>query len=99
MTTTLADAVAAANLDATTTRRIVGALTEDDMIVTVVEYHDAWVPNNYRYASRGYCTTTTITTTGVTTLSGRYDMKRSNGKGATVVVNIAKPNQRRGRYI
>jgi hypothetical protein len=99
MTTTLADAVAAANLDATTTRRILGALTPEDVTVTVTVHHSGWVPNAYRYAANGYCTTTTITTTGVTETSGRYNMKRSGGKGADVAVLIAKPNQRRGRYV
>lgn len=96
---TLADAVTAANLDAATTRRILAALTADDVTVTVITRGDGWVPNSYRYAKTGCCTTTTITAAGVSMTPGKYDMKRSGGQGADVVVCIAKPGQKRGRNV
>jgi hypothetical protein len=96
---TLADSVAASTLDANTRERIVNALTADDVTVTVTVHHDGFVPNSYRYAKTGNCTTTVITATGVSTAPGKYDMKRSGGKGADVVVCIAKVGQKRGRNV
>jgi hypothetical protein len=96
---TLADSVAASTLDANTRERIVNALTADDVTVAVTVHHNGFVPNSYRYAKTGNCTTTVITATGVSTAPGKYDMKRSGGKGADIVVCIAKVGQKRGRNV
>jgi hypothetical protein len=96
---TLADSVAASTLDAATKSRILAALTTDDVTVTVTVHHDGFVPNSYRYAKTGNCTTTVITATGAVETPGKYDMKRSGGKGADVVVTIAKAGQKRGRNV
>jgi hypothetical protein len=96
---TLADVVSASTLDANTRGRIVNALTADDVTVTVTVHHDGFVTNSYRWAKTGNCTTTVITATGAVETPGKYDMKRSGGKGASVAICIAKVGQKRGRNV
>jgi hypothetical protein len=96
---TLADSVAASTLDAATKSRILAALTADDNVVFVTEYHDGFVANSYNYAKTGKSTRTTIMADSVRVSPDRYDMKRSGGKGADVVVTIAKVGQKRGRNV
>lgn len=96
---TLADSVAASTLDAATKSRILAALTADDHVVFVTEHHDGFVPNSYKYAKTGKSTRTTIEAGSVRVSPDRYDMKRSGGKGADVVVTIAKAGQKRGRNV
>ena len=96
---TLADSVNDATFDAATKARILAALTADDVTVTVTVHHDGFVPNSYRYAKTGKSTTLVITAESIMVMSGKYDMKRSGGKGAEITAYIAKANQSRGRNV
>lgn len=94
----LAEAIAAADINGKVRHRVMTALQPDDVCVIVTEYWDGWVPNSYRYPKPGKCMTTRITATGVTQEPGTYDRKRSGGEGPCEVVTIAKAGQKRGRH-
>ena len=94
---TLAAAVQTADLAPELARRILAALTPDDVKITVTEHHDGFVPMSYGYKTFGDCTTTVITAEGATSTEHKYDRRRSNGVGAKIVVTIARPGQKRGR--
>ena len=96
--TPLAAAVQAAHVvRSELARRILAALTPDDVQVTITDYHDGFVPNSYTFAVFGDCTTTVITAAGATVTKGQYNRRRSHGIGTRVVVTIARPEQKRGR--
>jgi hypothetical protein len=93
----IAELIGQAELD-----RIIAALTPDDVTVTITKYFSGWVPNSYRFAKKGNCTTARVSVAGqfaYDVVLGEYDMKRSGGTGPEVVVTIAKANQSRGRNV
>ena len=93
----LALAVQAADLAPELARRILAALTPDDVQVTITDHHNGFVPTSYTFAVFGDCTTTVITAEGATSTKGQYNRRRSHGIGTRVVVTIARPGQKRGR--
>ena len=93
----LALAVLAADLAPELARRILAALTPDDVQVTITDHHNGFVPTSYTFAVFGDCTTTVITAAGATSTKGQYNRRRSHGIGTRVVVTIARPGQKRGR--
>lgn len=93
----LALAVLAADLAPELARRILAALTPDDVQVTITDHHNGFVPTSYTFAVFGDCTTTVITAEGATSAKGQYNRRRSHGIGTRVVVTIARPGQKRGR--
>jgi len=66
---------------------IAAAFDADDRIITVREYNDGFVPNSYRWPAPG--TYTEWSRDGSVT-EGKYDRKRSGGKGSTLVGRSAK---------
>ena len=93
----LALAVLAAGIAPELARRILAALTPDDVQVTITDHHNGFVPTSYTFAVFGDCTTTVITAAGATSTNGQYNRRRSHGIGTRVVVTIARPGQKRGR--
>jgi hypothetical protein len=100
-TQTLADFCAANDfaLSATEAARIAAALTPDDVAVTIRHYHNGFVPNSYRYPAPGKFSELRITGAGAVVTEGKYDRKRSNGNGSTLIVRAAKPGQSDGRVL
>ena len=93
----IAELIGQAELD-----RIVAALMPDDVTVTITKYFSGWVPNSYKFAKKGNCTTARVSVGGQFAYDvaiGHYDMKRSGGVGPEVVVTIAKAGQKRDRNI
>lgn len=94
----IAQAIGDAEMD-----RIVAALADDDVRITVTVYHDGWVSNSSKTKmDKGRCATFCVSVAGdfqFDSSFGTYDRRRSFAQGPKHTIAIAKAGQKRGRYI
>jgi len=80
-------------------RMLTRALRKDDAFAEITVYHDGWVPNSYRFATRGAKSTIRIEGCGFSLTHSAYDRKRSGGTGPVATCFVGKEGQTQGRWV